>query len=98
MILAIRAFLIVKLGNIQSLADLLLAPLQDVARKCRISVSEVRGIIESLCDSEPTVFLPRRLDDIDCGEGRCTTGDTHLDEALGGGIRTGMIWEVFGER
>lgn len=75
-----------------------MAPLQDVTRKCRISVSEVRAIVESLCDSEPTVFLPRRLDNIDRGEERCTTGDTYLDEALGGGIRTGMIWEVFGER
>lgn len=88
---------VLKKGNIQSLADLLLAPLQDVTRKCRISVSEVRAIVESLCDSEPTVFLPRRLDNIDRGEERCTTGDTYLDEALGGGIRTGMIWEVFGE-
>ena len=27
-----------------------------------------------------------------------TTGDVVLDRALGGGIRTGMVWEVVGER
>jgi len=27
-----------------------------------------------------------------------TTGDSRLDKSLGGGIRTGMIWEVVGER
>lgn len=27
-----------------------------------------------------------------------TTGDKELDEALGGGIRTGMVWEVAGQR
>jgi RecA/RadA recombinase len=27
-----------------------------------------------------------------------TTGDTMLDEMLGGGIRVGMVWEFVGER
>jgi DNA repair protein RAD57 len=27
-----------------------------------------------------------------------TTGDSQLDNALGGGIRTGMVWEIVGER
>lgn len=27
-----------------------------------------------------------------------STGDTTLDQALGGGIRTGMLWEIVGER
>ena len=27
-----------------------------------------------------------------------TTGDSQLDHALGGGIRTGMVWEIAGER
>lgn len=27
-----------------------------------------------------------------------TTGDTLLDEMLGGGIRVGMVWEFVGER
>jgi len=31
------------------------------------------------------------------GSERITTGDTTLDEMLGGGIRVGMIWEFVGE-
>jgi hypothetical protein len=27
-----------------------------------------------------------------------TTGDTYLDQLLDGGIRTGMLWEIVGER
>ena len=27
-----------------------------------------------------------------------TTGDAVLDSALGGGIRTGMVWEISGQR
>jgi DNA repair protein RAD57 len=36
--------------------------------------------------------LTEPLDDI------FSTGDTTLDQALGGGIRTGMLWEIVGER
>lgn len=27
-----------------------------------------------------------------------TTGDIDLDSALGGGVRTGMVWEIVGQR
>jgi len=30
-------------------------------------------------------------------QGWLTTGDATLDRALGGGIRTGMVWEFVGE-
>ncbi|THH08544.1 hypothetical protein EW145_g2645 [Phellinidium pouzarii] len=33
----------------------------------------------------------------DSGNDKFTTGDVALDEAIGGGIRTGMIWELSGE-
>lgn len=40
-----------------------------------------------------------RLDSLDGVEDeKFTTGDVVLDKALGGGIRTGMVWEVVGER
>lgn len=32
------------------------------------------------------------------GDEKFTTGDAYLDDALGGGIRTRMIWEIVGER
>jgi RecA/RadA recombinase len=31
-------------------------------------------------------------------QGLLTTGDTTLNRVLGGGIRTGMVWEFVGER
>lgn len=31
-------------------------------------------------------------------QGWLTTGDAVLDRALGGGIRTGIVWELVGER
>jgi len=40
----------------------------------------------------------RRLKDVQAEGDDFTTGDPRLDDALGGGIRTGMIWEVAGER
>jgi Rad51 len=48
-----------------------------------------------------TVIVPqhiRRLKDVRTEGEEFTTGDPRLDKALGGGIRTGMIWEVAGER
>ena len=54
-------------------------------------------ILDIVCGS--LAQQPRALKDIQHeGDERFTTGDERLDEALGGGIRTGMIWEVVGER
>lgn len=42
---------------------------------------------------------PQLLEDIvHHGDGTFTTGDVLLDQVLGGGIRTRMLWELFGER
>lgn len=42
---------------------------------------------------------PQLLSDIAyLGDEKITTGDAHLDEVLGGGIRTGMLWDVSGEK
>jgi DNA repair protein RAD57 len=65
--------------------------------KCRISPLGIQAILDIVCreNSRPT----RLLEDIkDQGDQKFTTGDVELDNALGGGIRTGMIWEVAGER
>ena len=47
---------------------------------------------ESLSIGVPLDTLPESI-----GE-HFTTGDTVIDAALGGGIRTGMVWELLGER
>jgi hypothetical protein len=84
-------------GKISKVGDLLLNSPHEVAQKCRADPSAVERMINSI----HSIIIPRpiqRLKDVQAeGEG-FTTGDSRLDEALGGGIRTGMIWEVAGER
>lgn len=59
---------------------------------------EAKRIIDTVC-SESAPPRIRRLEEVKHeGAETCTTGDPHLDSALGGGIRTGMVWEVAGER
>lgn len=59
---------------------------------------DARRVIDAVC-SESAPPRIRRLEDVKHeGDEKCTTGDPHLDNALGGGIRTGMLWEVAGER
>ena len=42
---------------------------------------------------------PRTIRAVDrIGEEIFTTGERYLDEALGGGLRTGMVWEIAGEK
>ncbi|KAK0483384.1 P-loop containing nucleoside triphosphate hydrolase protein [Armillaria novae-zelandiae] len=76
--------------------DVLLAPPEELARRCRISPSEVKRIVEilfqdDLCGIQTLQELVHERNE------NITTGDEHLDRALGGGIRTGMLWEVVGE-
>jgi DNA repair protein RAD57 len=47
---------------------------------------------ECFCQPQPIGLEKNR------GTETITTGDDGLDLALGGGVRTGMIWEVVGER
>jgi DNA repair protein RAD57 len=84
-------------GNLLVISDILSTSVADIARKCKISPVEAQGIINSLCKENPHRL--RQLGNVKQeGEEKFTTGDAHLDDALGGGIRTGMVWEVVGER
>lgn len=86
-------------GKIATVSDLILAPAQDVARKCRVSPLEIKAIVDIVCESNP--IQARTLADLLSPlnrHGNCTSGDPTLDVALGGGFRTGMIWEIVGER
>ncbi len=83
-------------GNFHTITDLLLASPQDIAKRCKLSPVEVKKTLEKLLDAVPLIDLDR-LDTFPADE-IFTTGDQILDKAIGGGIRTGMIWEVVGER
>jgi DNA repair protein RAD57 len=74
----------------------LVAP-TEIAKECKITLTEAQNIINLVC--KPYVCQPRSLADIQHEHDEVfTTGDTTLDAALGGGIRTGMLWEVVGQR
>ncbi|KAJ7172726.1 Rad51B protein [Mycena filopes] len=59
----------------------------------------LRGqVLSSLLYARTTSQQIRSLGDaVDEQSQICSTGDTYLDAALGGGLRTGMVWEVFGQ-
>ncbi|KAJ4488231.1 P-loop containing nucleoside triphosphate hydrolase protein [Lentinula aciculospora] len=89
---------LLKRGKITTVSDLILIPAQDVARKCRVSPLEINAIVETICKAHP--IYAQTLDELLSPPnlyGVCTSGDSHLDAALGGGFRTGMVWEVVGE-
>ncbi|OBZ75189.1 DNA repair protein XRCC3 [Grifola frondosa] len=83
-------------GKIVTVEDLLLKAPANLAKSCRIHVKEVENITDLVC--KELAQEPRLLADVSReGEEKFTTGDPALDEALGGGIRTGMVWEIAGE-
>lgn len=82
-----------------SLPDLVLTPQKDLAKKYNVSPLEINAIIDTVCKSNPIQALTlAELFSSPKSYGICTSGDPVLDVALGGGFRTGMIWEVVGER
>ncbi|CAA7269348.1 unnamed protein product [Cyclocybe aegerita] len=84
-------------GNFRTVTDLLSNTVQDIAKKCKASPLEIKRIVEKVLDATPYHHISR-LDNLqDESEEKFTTGDIILDAALGGGIRTGMVWEVVGE-
>lgn len=85
-------------GGIITIADLFLTPVNEITRKCKeISHFEVKGILDSVSKTNCPRIRPLG-DALREGDEKLTTGDANLDDALGGGIRTGMVWEVVGER
>ncbi|KAJ3969130.1 P-loop containing nucleoside triphosphate hydrolase protein [Lentinula raphanica] len=89
---------LLKRGKITTVSDLILTPAQDIARKCRISPLEIIAIVDAV--SKAHQIHPLTLEELLAPPnlyGTCTSGDARLDATLGGGFRTGMIWEVAGE-
>lgn len=87
--------------NATTVADLVLTPIRRLAKKgSRVSPPEITRLIQAVCSSQRSLaFTFRTLEDVQPDAGRMfSIGDPILDEALGGGLRTGMIWEIVGER
>ncbi|KAJ7581013.1 P-loop containing nucleoside triphosphate hydrolase protein [Mycena floridula] len=74
--------------------DLILVPHAEIAKKCRMSPTEVKAVIDVLLRNNLDNIRP--LSDVE-DEKIFTTGDQFLDKVIGGGIRTSMLWEVVGE-
>lgn len=86
--------------------DLLNSSSLEISYKINTSVTEIDKFISILKKNEVFKIQNTYLSDGDVGDGEdnddqsinCfTTGDSKIDEMLGGGIRTGMITEIFGE-
>lgn len=60
-------------------------------------MSNVLDIVEKTCIEIASEQLSPKKLSVDSSTS-FTTGDAVLDSVLGGGIRTGMIWELVGER
>ncbi|KAI0797782.1 P-loop containing nucleoside triphosphate hydrolase protein [Abortiporus biennis] len=86
-----------KRGNIVTVIDLFLWSIADIARKCKLaSPKDAQFIIEVV--SRELVKKPVPIDDPSIEDSVAfTTGDHILDQAIGGGLRTGMVWEIVGE-
>ncbi|KAI6111528.1 hypothetical protein EV401DRAFT_2075457 [Pisolithus croceorrhizus] len=85
------------LCGFKDVADILLATPSELSRTCRITPQEANEIIARTCQEQAQPL--RRLADIlaDEHDEMFTTGDGELDTLLGGGVRTGMLWETVGE-
>ncbi|KAF9009368.1 Rad51-domain-containing protein [Cyathus striatus] len=83
-------------GKIRTVGDLLLSPLQDVSRRCKVSPLEAQRLIETFCLGQESNKICQ-LSVSNIKDEVFTTGDSLLDEALKGGIRTSMLWDVSGE-
>ncbi|KAF5330362.1 hypothetical protein D9619_005907 [Psilocybe cf. subviscida] len=88
---------LLKKGNYHTINDIVLTPVQDIAKRCRTSAAEIKRITDKIFDAVPLPDLPTLSTPGLAQDETFTTGDDTLDEALNGGIRTGMIWEVVGE-
>ena len=87
------------LGHLSTVSDVLLLSVTDLAKKCRVVTSEAQTILDTVCSElEPQLQL-LSLEDSELRQDECfTTGDAVLDRAFGGGLRTGKVWEIVGER
>lgn len=87
------------IGRIKDVMDLFTHSPAELSKRCRISPSDLKIITNLYC--KHLVVAPRTLGDVleqQGGDQKFTTGDEGLDRVLGGGIRTGIVWEFVGQR
>ena len=72
-------------------------PPHEIAKRLRTSLSEAHAIVAAIYKEIAKNSL-KIVKISECPDEKFTTGDSVLDRVTGGGIRTGMIWEVVGER
>jgi DNA repair protein RAD57 len=83
-------------GGFVTASDVLLSPVSDISQRCRLAPQAVQEIVGAV--ARALNRPPRLLREVMHKGGEViTTGDTTLDQMLGGGIRVGMIWEFVGE-
>lgn len=84
-------------ATILTASNLLVKRVPDVAKKCKMPITDMEQLIDLVC--QELYQSPRTIRAVDrIGEEIFTTGERYLDEALGGGLRTGMVWEIAGEK
>lgn len=80
-------------------SEVITAAPQDVLKRLKLAdIQQVNRLVQTLCqDVAPAA---KRLSDVANEDDRnwITTGDPEVDRLLGGGVRTGVITEVCGER
>ena len=85
-------------GNIKTTDALLLSSPAEISKKAKLSLNEAQLIIRCVSKelSPPNLGLSV-LRELERRQSRFTTGDMVLDKTIGGGVRTGMVWELVGE-
>ena len=63
----------------------------------RISLSDVQAIANVICKAISCQVIPL-IQELHGNHEILSSGDPILDKELGGGIHTGMVWEIVGER
>lgn len=84
-------------ANVLDVHSLALLSAVEISKKCQISPIQAQSILDSLFLDDLSMIKPLKQVALE-SERVFTTGDASLDQALGGGLRTGMLWEVAGER
>lgn len=84
-------------GGFKDIADVLLSSSSEISRACRIPPQEAGKIIATICRERMQPLRPLGEFLAEAHDEMFTTGDAELDSVLGGGIRTGMLWEAVGE-
>lgn len=80
-------------------SEIITAAPQDVLKRLKLSdIQQVNRLLHTICQD----VAPRSnalSDIVDADESNwITTGDPEVDRLLGGGVRTGVITEICGER